>query len=69
MTEQQRRARVELDKAAVDEAIVRAHAWAVSMWNERKISADFTSADENELAVMMIGYLRDYLEGNNGAQP
>lgn len=33
-----------------EEAVVRAHAWCVRMWNERKISAEFTSADEAENA-------------------
>ena len=40
-----------------DEAVVRAHAWAVRLWNERKISADFTSDDEAELVEMLLGFL------------
>lgn len=40
-----------------EEAVIRAHAWCVRMWNERKISAEFTSADEAELVEMMLGLL------------
>ena len=40
-----------------EEAVVRAHAWAVRLWNERKISADFTSDDEAELVEMLLGFL------------
>lgn len=40
-----------------EEAAVRAHAWCVRLWNERKISAEFTIADEAGLIEMMIGLL------------
>lgn len=52
-----------------DEAVVRAHAWAVRLWNERKISADFTSEDEAELVEMLLGFLAvaPYPEPTEGA--
>lgn len=52
-----------------EEAVVRAHAWAVRLWNERKISADFTSDDEAELVEMLLGFLAvaPYPEPADGA--
>ncbi len=63
---------VQLSQDAIDEATVRAHALSLLWWNERKISAEYTSDDERNLANMLRGYLTWYLiaqqGGDNGVQ-